>query len=159
MSVNREWRCTFHECEFESTDNPPHCPYGCDPALVVMEFRTPVSTRSTGTRHADAWQRQLAEDYGLTDMRGDKDGSSVMSNTRQSSGGTRRIGNQQTAYWDAERFAYKPGWVARQEETPVFKPPKDLACAATPETHMQQGARNHLATATKFVQPKEAGKG
>jgi hypothetical protein len=158
MAINREWRCTFHECEFESSDNPPHCPYGCDPVLVVMEFRTPPSTRSTGTRHADAWQRQLAEDYGLTDMRGDKDGSSVMSNTRASSGGARQIGEQNKPYWDANRFPVKPGWVARNEETPVYKPPKDLACAATSESAMQQGARQHMQTATRFVTPKEGSK-
>jgi hypothetical protein len=81
-----------------------------------------------------------------------------MSNTRASSGGARQIGPQKP-YWDGNRFPVTPGWSHGKDGPPVYKPSKDMICASTPESHMQQGARNHLQTATRFVTPKEGSKG
>jgi hypothetical protein len=154
--VNREWRCTFHDHEFEALtgdgERPP-CPYGCHPDLVVLEFRTPPGMRGRDTRMHDALQRQLASDYNMSDMRGDKDGTSIMSNTRLQSGGARQVGDKGTPYWRSD-YEVKPGWTQRGESDPVHKPPASWTCAATPIDKIQQGARTHLATATRFVGPK-----
>lgn len=155
--VTREWRCTFHDLEFEELTESgvtPPCPLGCSHEFVTLEFRTPVGTRGRDTRVHDALQRQLAADYGMSDMRGDKDGTSVMSNTRTQSGGARQVGPEKAIpYWRSD-YESKPGWTARGEGDPVFKPPSSWACAATPVEKMNQGASNHLAKATRFVGPK-----
>jgi hypothetical protein len=122
MSVNREYRCTAHDYEFESTEEHPPCPYGCSPRFVQMEFRTPPSIRHLGTRNTDILQKQLASDYGLTDMRNDKDGTSVMHSTRTASGGLRKnFEPHQQAKWAPNLFQPQHGWAQRGEEAPVYR--------------------------------------
>jgi hypothetical protein len=153
MSINREYRCTFHEEEFESTDEHPMCPLGCGPQFVVMEFRTPPRIGTKGAKIQDMLTRTLADDYNMTDVKGDKEGTSVMSNTSIKSGGARIIGDQGKAYWNADIFPVQNGWAQRQENTPVFKPPPSYTCAATPIKAIQQGSQNYLRKATVMLKP------
>lgn len=153
MAVLREFRCTFHELEFESFEEKPECPCGCHPQMVVLEFRTAPGFKSDSSRAFDNLSRQMASDYNLSDMKGDKDGSSVMSNTMLRSGGARQVGAQ-GPHWRPD-FTVQQGWLGRNEPAPSFKPPRDWTCAATPIQSIQQGARNHLARATRFIQPKK----
>lgn len=153
MAVNREFRCTFHDLEFESLEARPACPCGCDPSMVVLEFRTPFGLKGDRTRVTDNLQRQLAADYGMSDMRGDKEGTSVMSNTPMRSGGARLIGDQGKAYWKPDLFQVKSGWTARGEPDPVFRPPAGMTCAATPIHQIREGASQYLKQATRYVAP------
>lgn len=125
--VTKEYRCTAHDHEFESDDGDPRCPYGCSPKYVVREFRTPFAIGSAGARTVDKLQTQLAADYGLTDMRNDRD-SSVMSQTRRESGGARIIGSgrvqnvyqsEQIPQWAPSIFRPQQGW-ARTGKVPSF---------------------------------------
>lgn len=161
MGVLREWRCYAHDLPFESTEDSPHCPAGCSPKFCVQEFRTAPSIRSGGTRVADVMQRQLAQDFNLTDMKNDKDGSSVMSSTRTESGGTKVVGNAPArAYWDPARFQYRQGWARRGEPAPVFNPKSaGLQDGGVPIRQIADGAKNHLRRATQFVAvPKLTGR-
>jgi len=151
--VIREFRCQFHDYEFESSEESPECPYGCHPKMVVREFRTPVGIKSDNTRAFDNLSRQMASDYNLSDIRGDKDGSSVMSNTAVRSGGAKII-DDKGPHWRPD-FTVQPGWTGRGETAPTFKPPKDWTCAATPIQQIQKGARNYLQRATRYVSPKK----
>jgi hypothetical protein len=153
MAITREFRCTFHELEFESTQERPACPCGCAPEFVVQEFRTPPRIRHANTSVTDMLSRELAQNYNLTDMRNDKDGTSVMSNTSIKSGGARIIADESRPYW-SNHFQVQPGWAQRQEATPAFKPPANWTCAATPVKAIQDGARNYLKKATAYVGPK-----
>jgi hypothetical protein len=154
MAINREYRCTFHELEFESTEENPPCPCGCHPQFVVMEFRTPPRIRHGDTRITDMLSNQLAKDYNLTNMKNDKDGTSVMSNTSIRSGGARVVGDEGRPYW-GNHFSPQLGWAQRGEPTPAFKPPADWTCAAIPESNITQGSRNYLRKATVYVGPKK----
>src|SRR3974377_1713245 len=121
MAVLRQFRCWAHDLEFESIDEKPAVPSGCSNRFVVLDFRTPPNIRSGGTRIADVMQKQLAQDYGLTNMMNDKDGSSVMSRTPTESGGTRITNNKPAgAYWNAGLFPVRPGWAQRGEPEPQF---------------------------------------
>lgn len=157
MGVLREYRCFAHDLEFESTEANPRCPAGCSRKFVVQEFRTAPSIRSGGTRVADVMQRQLAQDYGLTDMRNDKDGSSVMSSTRSASGGARQSAAEAPrAYWNPSLFPVRQGWAARGEQAPVFNPKSaGLSDGGVPIRAIQDGARNHLRRATSWAKPEK----
>lgn len=127
MAVLREYRCTAHDHEFESTEEQPECPYGCHPKFVVREFRTPFGIGTNGAHTIDRLQRDLANDYGLTDMRNDRD-ASVMSQTRRESGGLRRIGSgrnvneyraEQVPQWAPSIFRPPQGW-SKTNDVPAF---------------------------------------
>jgi hypothetical protein len=167
MAVNREWRCTFHDHEFESFEDSPRCPYGCGPKFVVMEFRSPPSIRHSSTANTDAVRRQLAADYNLTDVRGDKDGSSVMSNTPTSSGGARQIGEQKPYWGDTGKmFGGKQGWAQAGERAPNY----DVRALRGPlvksgNSYVQRypsikeissGAQTHLRRATRMMRERRS---
>lgn len=154
MSVLREWRCWAHDLEFESAEDHPSCPSGCSPRFVVQEFRTPPGIRSGGTRVMDQMTKQLADDYRMTDMKNDKDGSSVMHSTPMSSGGARPVGKPAGAYWNPGLFSPKPGWAARGEPEPAFNArAAGLQDGGIPIKAIQEGARGHLRKATVFANP------
>jgi hypothetical protein len=161
MAVNREWVCNFHEHEFESTEDHPACPFGCAPQYVSLEFRTPPSIRHGVTTRTDAIRRQIAQDYNMTDVRGDKEGSSVMSNTRIESGGARVIGDKGAPYWKPDLVPQ--GWRDRGEPAPALNPKamgllppttrqgnRDVP-AYIPVSEIQKGARSHLRRATVIM--------
>lgn len=108
--VIKEWRCAAHGI-FEGPE--PDCGAGCPVDFIKQEFRTPVSIKSGGTKFVDAQLRGLAQDYGLTNIKNDKDGTSVMESIRK-----------------GEDFAPKfvdiphpePGWTRRGEKPGKMSP-------------------------------------
>lgn len=127
MAILREFRCTAHDHEFESLEESPSCPYGCHPKFVVVEFRTPFAIGTQRGAVMDRLQRDLASDYGMTDMRNDRNGS-VMEYTPRESGGARRIGSgrnvreyrpEQTPTWAPSVFRPPQGW-AKTGDVPSF---------------------------------------
>jgi hypothetical protein len=157
MGVLREWRCMAHDLAFESSEDKPRCPSGCSHKFVQQEFRTAPGIRSGGTRVFDNMQKQLALDYNLTDMRGDKSGTSVMSNTPTSSGGTRVVGDRPpaTAYWNPSLFPVQQGWARRGEPEPKFNAAAArITDGGVPVKMIRDGAREHLKRATVYAKPK-----
>lgn len=157
MGVLKEFRCFAHDLEFDSNEEHPACPSGCSPKFVVREFRTAPSIRSGGTRVMDVMQKQLAMDYNLTDMKNDKSGTSVMSNTRTESGGTRVVGDKPptSAYWNPGLFPVREGWARRGEPEPRFNPAAaKIMDGGVPIKLIREGAKTHLKKATVFAQPK-----
>jgi len=155
MAVLREFRCIAHDLEFESMEDRPACPSGCSPKFVVQEFRTAPGIRSGGTRVMDQMSKQLADDYRMTDMHGDKDGSSVMHNTPTTSGGARQVAKPAGAYWNAGLFQPKAGWAQRGEPEPQFNArAAGLKDGGVPIKMIQDGAKNHLRKATVFANPE-----
>lgn len=76
----REYFCKAHG-EFEAY--APTCPAGCPASFVKQEIRTAPAIRSGSTKHTDTTIRNLAADYGLTDVKNDKEGGSVMDALRK----------------------------------------------------------------------------
>lgn len=65
MAVTKEWMCRAHGA-FESQDDPPLCPHGCD--TVDRAFLTPVGLRSARTTNIDSTFESLARTHGMTDI-------------------------------------------------------------------------------------------
>ena len=85
MAVLKEFRCKAHGAfeEFVKNDETPGCPKGCSPRFVVREIRTAPAIRGVATGRMDNLQKELAHDFGLSDMKaGRDDGKSVMENLR-----------------------------------------------------------------------------
>lgn len=104
MATIKEFRCFAHG-EFESTEKT--CPHGCPTDFVVQEFRTPPKIKSAGTKVVDAQLRGLAQDFGLSDLKNDKDGTSVMQSIRK--------GEDFSPKFVPIPHA-KPGWSQRNEK-------------------------------------------
>lgn len=155
MAVLREFRCMAHDLPFESMEEKPRCPSGCSARFVQQEFRTPVGIRSGGTRVHDEMAKQLANDYNMTDMRNDKDGSSVMSNTPSTSGGARQVAKPPGAYWNPNLMPVRQGWAQRGEPAPTFNAAANkVTDGGVPIKAIQEGARQHMKKATVFAKPK-----
>lgn len=65
MAIIKEMVCLAHGA-FESSDENPLCPHGCD--TVEREFRTPPGLGSGRTKNIDATLASLAKSHGLTDI-------------------------------------------------------------------------------------------
>lgn len=76
----KEFSCKAHG-NFESYS--AQCPHGCPARFVKQEIRTAPAYRSAGTKFTDSTLRTLAADYGLTNLKNDKDSSSVMASLRK----------------------------------------------------------------------------
>jgi hypothetical protein len=159
VGVLKEWLCTFHEHEFEAEE--PICPYGCAARFVRREFRTAPGYKSDVTRATDNIRRQLASDYNMTDVRGDKEGTSAMSNTPVSSGGARLPADAGKPYWKPDLVPQ--GWMSRGEAAPSVNtasllPPlrregnRDVP-TRIPIEHIRSGSQSYLQKATRFVGP------
>jgi hypothetical protein len=97
--------------------------------------------------------RQLASDYNLTDMRNDKDGSSVMSSTPRASGGSKAPAPG--AYWNPGLFQPKQGWAQRGEPAPSFNArAAGLKDGGVPIGAIQEGARHGMLKNTVMVKQK-----
>jgi hypothetical protein len=81
---------------------------------VIQEFRTAPFVHDGTTAYTDRTLQGLADSVGLTDMRNDKDGSSVMSNQRKPG----PKGLDFSPKWVDIPHA-SPGWSQRQEQSPV----------------------------------------
>jgi hypothetical protein len=110
MAVLKEFRCKAHGAfeEFVKGDKTPKCPRGCSPRFVTREFRTAPAIRGAATGRLDGLQKDLAHDFGLSDMKSrPDDGKSVMENLRSGTDfSTRWVGLPQA----------KAGWSQRGEK-------------------------------------------
>lgn len=117
MAVLKEYVCAAHG-PFEamvSADEMGKCPKGCSKRFVKREFRTAPAVRNVVTGRMDGLQRDLAHQFGLSDLKvGKDDGKSVMQNLR-----------------DKEDFSVKwadvpghmaPGWSQRNEKAAAVAP-------------------------------------
>lgn len=79
-SPMKEFMCAAHG-PFESRAKDPKCPAGCN--TVYWSPRTAPSIRTNNvTKRMDAMQVQLASEFGLSDMRSQYEGESVMGQRR-----------------------------------------------------------------------------
>lgn len=86
MAVLKEFVCQAHGAfeEFVQQDEVPKCPRGCSKRFVKREFRTAPAIRNVVTGRMDNIQKDLAHDFGLSDMKVNRDdGNSVMQNLRK----------------------------------------------------------------------------
>lgn len=78
MAVLKEFKCFAHGF-FEGFE--ARCPKGC--TTVQQVFLTPVGTRSDKTKSADANLRQIALDFGLSNMASARQGEAARIKTKQ----------------------------------------------------------------------------
>jgi hypothetical protein len=69
MSVVHDYKCPAHGF-FESRE--PVCPSGCTD--VQMVFLQAVGVKSDSTKQADTTMRELAKDYGMSDIKSVREG-------------------------------------------------------------------------------------
>ena len=69
MSVVHDYKCPVHGF-FESREAV--CPAGCTD--VQMVFLQPVGLKSDNTKQADTTMRELAKDYGMSDIKSVREG-------------------------------------------------------------------------------------
>lgn len=67
MAIIKEYRCLDCEALFESSDADPACPI-CTAEEPERVFLTPPSVKSPKTAFQDATVKQLASDFGMTNM-------------------------------------------------------------------------------------------
>lgn len=67
MAIIREFRCLDCEALFESSDADPCCP-NCTADEPERVFLTPPSIKSPKTAFQDRTVKQLAADFGMSDM-------------------------------------------------------------------------------------------
>ena len=65
MAIVREFCCLAHGA-FESSEETPDCPYGCD--TVERAFYTPPSVGSKRTQNIDRTLNSLAKSHNMTDI-------------------------------------------------------------------------------------------
>lgn len=82
MPVIKEWECKAHGY-FDGPEQ--RCPHGCPDVFVERVFLTPPAIRSASTAVADFTLKGLAQDFGMTDIRGAREGESVAETTPASS--------------------------------------------------------------------------
>ena len=70
MAVVHDYKCPAHGF-FESRE--PVCPHGCT-ADIQMVFLQAVGMKSDSTKHADTTLRELAKDYGMSDIKSSREG-------------------------------------------------------------------------------------
>ena len=113
MPVLKEFTCKAHGPfeEFVDQNVIPECPKGCSARWVTREIRTAPAANSVITGKLDDLQRNLAKDFGLSDLKVDKqDGKSVIENLR----GTPDFRPK----WVDMPAPLKAGWSKRGEKPP-----------------------------------------
>ena len=87
MAILKEFICKAHGPfeEFVNGEETPACPKGCSARWVTREIRTAPAMSNPVNRNRDAMLKDAAAQFGLTDIKVDKEpGTSVMDNLRQS---------------------------------------------------------------------------
>lgn len=92
----------------------PKCPHGCSKSFVKKVFLKAPAHVSNGTKFQDSAVRTLAADFGMSDVRNDKDGGSVMDAMRKG----QDLGRPKFM----EVPHAQPGWSQRGEKAPNFNP-------------------------------------
>lgn len=81
MPVLNDYECLAHGDLGEFFE--PKCPHGCTASFVRVVFKKPPGIKHNSTKVADAALRGLAADFGMTDLRNDKEGGSIMDQLRR----------------------------------------------------------------------------
>lgn len=81
MPVLNDYECLAHGDLGEMFE--PNCPHGCSKSFVRVVFKKPPGIKHNSTKVADAALRGLAADFGMTDLRNDKEGGSIMDQLRR----------------------------------------------------------------------------
>lgn len=114
MAVLKEWTCRAHG-DFEAfadRDEVPECPKGCSSRWVKREIRTAPASREVTTGRMDTLQRSVADDFGLSNLKVDKEnGQSVVQNLRST--------QDFSPKWTGMPRSPAPGWSARGEKPPT----------------------------------------
>jgi len=113
MAVLKEYSCRAHgSFEAFADDEVPECPHGCSARWVRREIRTAPAAGTVKTGKMDALQRDLAHNFGLSDLKTDKEnGKSVIENLR----GTPDFSPK----WVDVPGQQKSGWSSRGEKPPT----------------------------------------
>jgi hypothetical protein len=80
MPVLNDYTCLAHGELGEMFE--PKCPHGCARSFVKVIFKKPPSIKHNSTKVADMALRDLATDFGMTDLKNDKYGGSIMDQLR-----------------------------------------------------------------------------
>jgi hypothetical protein len=111
MAVLKEFSCAAHGAfeEMVEQSEMPKCPRGCPKRFVTREIRTAPAGRATITGTLDHLQRELAHDFGLSDIKvGKDDNKSVMQNLRE--------GKMMQPEWVDVPGHLKPGFSQRKDQ-------------------------------------------
>lgn len=111
MAILKEWCCAAHGSfeAFVKQDEVPKCPKGCSKRFVKREFLTAPAAGTHKTHAIDGIQRDLAHDFGLSDLKVHKDsGTSVMQNLRSATDFSPK--------WVDVPGKMAPGWTQRGEK-------------------------------------------
>jgi len=81
MAITRDFECMAHGV-FESVELTPKCPKGCSKKFVKLVHLQAPGHIGAKTKNADRIFKDVAKQAGLTDMRNDKEGGSVMDHMR-----------------------------------------------------------------------------
>ncbi len=114
--VLHDFECAAHGV-FEKrvkADELPKCPQGCPRSFVKKVFLRAPAHVSNSTKFQDSAVRTLASDFGMTDVKNDKDGGSVMDAMRKG----QDLGRPK--FMEVPHAA--PGWSQRGEAAPSFNP-------------------------------------
>jgi hypothetical protein len=117
MAILKEFTCAAHGPFDEQVngDEIPYCPTGCSPRFVRREIRTAPAARTVVTGKLDTLQRDIAHDFGLSDLKVAKDSTaSVMENLRR--------GEDFSPKWVDVPNQMKSGWANRGERPAAVNP-------------------------------------
>jgi hypothetical protein len=117
MAILKEFTCAAHGPFDERVegDEIPQCPTGCSPRFVRREIRTAPAMKTVISGRLDTLQRDIAHDFGLSDMKVSKDSnSSVMENLRR--------GEDFSPKWVDVPNKMKSGWANRGEQAGSISP-------------------------------------
>lgn len=106
MPVTKEWECAAHGY-FDAT--APVCPHGCPDKFVRRVFLTPPAIGSEGTKRSDDTLKNLAADYGMTDIKNGQNGESVAMATPASSAPFKTQWNSLGKNFDVKGLGVSPG--------------------------------------------------
>lgn len=159
--IVKEYRCLAHNREFESTSEPPECPFGCTGSMIVREIRTAPAIRHGGTGTIDRFTNMVASDYGFTDMHNDGGRGMDPSKGLYGPAGNKRSWKpEQLPQWTRAPFNYQEGWARRGDPAPVFDPRKPgvegMKITASPLLPVldSSAGRNFLRQNTVLHKPK-----
>lgn len=83
MAIMRQYLCDGHGIWETNSRIVDSCPYGC--SKFQRYFESPPGIKGVRTKNHDLMQREIAKQFGLTDMN-NKNGESLMSNQMRANG-------------------------------------------------------------------------
>jgi hypothetical protein len=139
MSVLKDYHCENHGI-FEAWE--PKCPMKhCNGELSVV-FLKPVGTKSAKTKHTDGTLKQLAIDYGMTDIKSTREGEHQTGYLKRNNKLSDKEFDQATDAMNAQKKEARPGDAAiwggggsismKSVLGGQFKPVKDEAVSIMP---------------------------